>query len=263
MDLGLKNKVAMVAGASKGLGFAVASVLAAEGALVSMASRNTAAIQEAKARIRKTANVEVLACTADVTSPGALEQWRDDTVREFGGVDLLFVNSGGPPAGTFAALTDAQWNHAVELLLMSSVRLVRSVLPSLRSRGGGSIVFSTSTSVREPIENLVLSNVVRATLPALAKTLARELAPDHIRVNSLMPGRIETDRVRELDAGAAKKKGITEAEQKAAMLAQIPLGRYGDPDEYARAAVFLLSSASSYITGVTLQVDGGAIKSVY
>lgn len=263
MDLGLKNKVAMVAGASKGLGFAVASALASEGALVSMASRNTAAIQDARARIRKAANAEVFACTADVTGAEAIERWRDDTVREFGGVDLLFVNSGGPPAGTFATLTDAQWNHAVDLLLMSSVRLVRSVLPSMRSRGGGSILFSTSTSVKEPIENLVLSNVVRSTLPALAKSLARELAPDRIRVNSLMPGRIETDRVRELDAGVAQKKGITEAQQKAAMVAQIPLGRYGDPAEYARAAVFLLSSAASYITGAALQVDGGSIRSVY
>jgi 3-oxoacyl-[acyl-carrier protein] reductase len=262
MDLGLKGKVAMIAGASKGLGFAVASILAREGCFVSIASRNTQAIQSAKALIQKESRTEVLACTADLTSAGAIERWRDDTVREFGGIDLLLVNSGGPPAGTFASLTDAQWQEAVELLLFGSLRLVRSVLAPMRARGGGSILFSTSTSVKEPIDNLVLSNVVRSTLSALSKTLAKELAGDRIRVNNLMPGRIDTDRVKELDAVNARSRGVTPEEQKQAMLGQIPLGRYGEPEEYARAAVFLLSPAASYITGATLQVDGGSLKSV-
>jgi 3-oxoacyl-[acyl-carrier protein] reductase len=262
VDLGLKNKIAMVAGASRGLGFAVASILAREGVMVSIASRNTSAIQSAKARLKEESRSEILACTADLTSAQAIERWRDDTVREFGGIDLLFVNSGGPPAGTFEAVSDAQWRDAVELMLFGSVRLVRCAIPSMKARGGGSILFSTSVSVKEPIDNLVLSNVVRATLPALAKTLARELARDGIRVNNLMPGRIDTDRVRELDETNAKKRGVSVEEQKEAMLRQIPMGRYGKPEEYARAAVFLLSPAASYITGATLQVDGGALKSV-
>jgi len=261
MDLGLNGKVAMVAGASKGLGFAVARRLAKEGSQVSIASRDTTSIQSAKSRIEKETGSGVLACTADVRSPDAIDRWRDDTVREFGGIDMLFINSGGPPAGTFLAHDDKAWQDAIDLLLLSAVRLARSVIPNMKTRGGGSIVFSTSASVREPVENLVLSNVVRGAIPGLAKTLSREFAGDNIRVNSIVPGRIDTDRLKELDTFGAKKKGISTEEQKKLVISQIPLGRYGDPDEFARAAVFILSPAASYITGASLQVDGGMIKS--
>jgi len=261
MDLGLKNKVAMIAGASKGLGFGVARALAAEGAQISIASRDIASIQAAKAAIRGSTKVEIFACATDVRSPGAIERWKEDTLREFGGIDLLFANSGGPPAGGFLSFDDKAWKEAVDLLLLSAVRLARAVIPAMKQRKGGSILFSTSSSVKEPQENLALSNVVRAAVPTLAKTLSREFAADGIRVNNLIPGRIDTDRVRELDEINAGKKKITVEEQQRLMKAMIPLGRYGLADEYARAAVFLLSPAASYITGATLQVDGGYIRS--
>lgn len=263
MDLGLTGKIAMVAGASKGLGFAVARLLAAEGASVSLASRDADAIQSAKAQIENATGKTVYACAADVRSGPAILQWRDETVKQFGGVDLLFANSGGPPAGGFMAFDDQAWQDAVALLLLSAVRMARAVIPVMQQRGGGSIVFSTSSSVKEPIENLALSNVVRAAIPALAKTLSREFAADKIRCNNLIPGRIDTDRVRELDAINAKKKNIAVEEQQRTMAAAIPLGRYGTAEEYARAAVFLLAPVSAYITGATLQVDGGVVRSVF
>jgi len=263
MDLGLKNKIAMVSGASKGLGFAVAKALAAEGALVSIASRDTGSIQAAKAAIRDETRVEVFACTADVRSAEAVERWKDDTTREFGGIDLLFSNTGGPPSGGFLNFDEKEWKDAIELLFMSTIRMTKAVIPGMKQRGGGSVVFSTSSSVKEPIDNLTLSNVARAPVAALAKTLSREFAKDGIRFNNLIPGRIQTDRLDELDMTNAKKKHITVEEQRKAMMANIPLGRYGTVDEFARAAVFLLSPASSYITGASLQVDGGMLKGVY
>jgi 3-oxoacyl-[acyl-carrier protein] reductase len=262
MDLGLNGKVAMISAASKGLGFAVARALAAEGASVSISSSNATSLQAAKASIERDSNRAILDCVADVRSGDAIEKWYETTVQRFGGVDLLFVNSGGPPAGGFMSFDDKAWQDAVDLLLLSAVRMVRTVLPSLKQRGGGSVVFTASSSVKEPIENLTLSNVVRATVPALSKSLAREFAVNSIRFNTLVPGRIDTGRVRSLDAFNAQKKNIPVEDQRRLMQAAIPLGRYGEVEEYARAAVFLLSPASSYVTGAVLQVDGGMIRSV-
>src|SRR5262249_32613029 len=167
---------------------------------------------------------------------------------------------GGPPAGTALAFDDGAWQAAFDLLLMSVVRAVRLVVPSMRSRGGGSILVGTSSTVKEPFPNLALSNVMRAGVTALVKTLAGELAGDRIRVNSLLPGRIATDRLNYLDEANAKKAGITAQEQRDGALATIPMGRYGEPDEFGRAGAFLLSDAAAYITGAALQVDGGLIR---
>ena len=263
MDLGLTGKVAMVGGGSRGLGFAVARALAREGADVSLASRRIETARDAAQRIAMETGAEVVGCEADLARASAIEGWYGATVGHFGGVDLLCVNTGGPPAGPALAFDDAAWQSAVDLLLFSAIRLVRLTVPSMTARGGGAMLFSTSSSVKEPNPTLALSNVVRASVAALAKTLANELAPARIRVNCLVPGRIDTDRVRELDAIRARQMGVSPEEQRAFSQGTIPLGRYGDPEEFGRAAAFLLSDASSYTTGATLQVDGGLIKSVW
>jgi len=260
MDLGLKGKIAMVGGASKGLGYAVARALAGEGAQVSIASRDAGAIQRAAETIGRETGVKTVAVAADLSKADGVAQWHTKTIDQFGGVDLLFANTGGPPAGTALSLDDQAWQNAFELLLLSVVRSVRLVVPSMRARGGGAILVGTSSSVKEPIANLALSNVLRSGVTSLAKTLSLELAPDKIRVNTLIPGRIDTDRVRWLDEVNAKKNGISVADVQARALASIPIGRYGEPDDFGRTAAFLLSDAASYITGAAVQVDGGLIK---
>jgi 3-oxoacyl-[acyl-carrier protein] reductase len=232
MDLGLKGKVAMVAGASRGLGFAVAEALAREGA------------------------------TVDVRNGGQIAAWAQKTVERFGGIDLLFTNGGGPPSGAAISFDDAAWQNAIDLLLFSTLRMVRAAVPSMKQRGGGSILMSTSASVKEPIPNLGLSTVLRASVSALSKTLALELAADKIRVNQIIPGRIDTDRVKQLDEIAGKKQGITTDQAKAKAMAAIPMARYGEAPEYGRVAAFILSDAAAYMTGSTVQVDGGLIRSV-
>jgi 3-oxoacyl-[acyl-carrier protein] reductase len=262
MDLGLKGKVAMVAGASRGLGYAVARGLAAEGVKVSMASRDEAKITAAAARVAGETYSDTSGFALDVRSAESLAAWHAKTCEQFGGVDLLFVNAGGPPAGTALSFDDEGWKGAFELLVLSAIRMVRLAVPTMRSRGGGAIVVSTSSAVKEPIPNLALSNVVRSSVSALSKTLANELAADRIRVNHLLPGRIDTDRVRELDTMRGNAAGTSADDVKATYSKIIPLGRYGAPDEFASAAVFLFSDAARYITGASLQVDGGLVKGV-
>lgn len=262
MDLNVRGKVAMVAGASRGMGYAVARVLAAEGARVSITARNESALKEAAGRIESETKAEVFFYPADLHLAGAIDHWAARTIEHFGGVDLLFANTGGPASGPVLSFDDNAWKDAHELLVLSSIRMARAVVPSMKTRGGGSILFNTSTSIREPISNLALSNVERPAVAALSKTLAQELAPHKIRVNVILPGRIDTDRVRELDTLRAGKEGITPAEQKSRTEKTIALGRYGSVDEFAKAAVFLLSDAASYVTGASLLVDGGLVKGV-
>lgn len=262
MDLGLKGKVALVAGASKGLGYAVARALAADGASVSISSRDEKSIADAARRIETETGARVLSMPVDVRDKAAIERWVAQAAETFGGIDALMTNSGGPPAGAAVSFDDQAWQDAADLLLFSTLRMIRAAVPHMEKRGGGSILVSTSSSVKEPIPNLGLSTVLRASVSALAKTLALELAGKKIRVNQIIPGRIDTDRVRQLDEINAKKQGITPAEAKAKAEGAIPLGRYGHVDEFGRVGAFLLSDAASYMTGATVQVDGGQIRSV-
>jgi 3-oxoacyl-[acyl-carrier protein] reductase len=263
MDLGLKGKVAMVAGASRGLGYGVALGLAREGARVSISSRNADSIADAARRIGAETGADAFATSVDVRSGESIKAWFDATVQKFGGVDLLYVNAGGPPAGTTLSFDDEVWKTTFDLLVLSAVRMVRLAAPSMKTRGGGAIVVSTSTSVKEPIPNLALSNIVRASTAALSKTLSTELANDGIRVNHLLPGRILTDRIRELDTIRGKATGSSAEDVQATYAKTIALGRYGEAEEFANAALFLFSNAARYITGASLQVDGGLVKSVF
>ena len=260
MDLGLKGKIAMVGGASKGLGFAVARALAGEGAQLCIASRDTTAIQRAAAIIQAETGIRPVPIAADLSRADAIAAWHEATVTHFGGVDLLFANTGGPPAGSALSFDDRAWQCAFELLLMSVVRSIRLVVPSMTSRGGGAILVGTSSSVKEPVPNLALSNVLRSGVTSLAKTLSVELAPQNIRVNTIIPGRIATDRLQQLDEINANRQGLSLPEHQARAAASIPLGRYGAPDDFGRVGAFLLSDAASYITGASVQVDGGLIK---
>jgi len=229
---------------------------------VSIASRGREAVAAAGEKIQKESGVAVVAHAADLSDADAIGGWYKETVDRFGGVDLLFTNTGGPPAGAALAFDDQGWRSAFDLLVLSAIRTVRLVVPNMQTRGGGAILMGTSSSVKEPIANLALSNVLRASVAALAKTLAIELAPNKIRVNNLIPGRIDTDRLRELDDISAKRAGISAQEQQKRAVATIPLGRYGQADEFGRTAAFLLSDAAAYITGASIQVDGGLIRGV-
>lgn len=261
MDLGLRGKVAMVAASSRGLGFGIARELAREGALVSIGSRTEADIFDAAALLSD--ETEVLPNVFDAGDPDSINEWLDNTINAFGGVDMLVVNAGGPPAGNFDSLDDNDWQASFELTLMSAVRMIRIVLPSMRQAGGGSILTITSSSVKEPIDFLLLSNVMRSGVTSLAKSLSLQLAPENIRINNLMPGRIDTARVQSLDAMKAEMRNLAVEEVRAANELGIPLGRYGTIEEFGRLGAFLLSDAASYITGQTIAVDGGSIKTVW
>lgn len=264
MDLGLKGKVALVLAASKGLGRASAAALAAEGTLVTIGARNRQALEQAAREIQLESGSRILAVPTDVTKVEELEAIVETTIHEFGRVDILVNNAGGPPAGTLETLGDDQWQTAFELTLLSTARLIRLVLPHMRQAGAGRIINIVSTSVKEPIANLLLSNAIRPGVVGLAKTLSIELAPDNITVNNICPGRILTDRLRQ--GSTIKEKiaqGMSEAEALSAIAQAIPMKRLGKPEEVGALVTFLASQQAGYITGATIQIDGGLVRAIY
>jgi len=249
------SRVALVCAASKGLGRACAEALARDGCRVAICSRGGAALRDARAAI-EAAGGEAIAIDADLRRAADVTRVVEETVRAFGGLDILVSNTGGPPSGPFMAIDEAAWSDAIDSLLLSVVRLCRAAIPHLRTRGGGRIINITSISVKQPIEGLVLSNALRAAVTALAKTLAVELAPDNILVNCVAPGYTRTGRVVELAAQTAAREDKAPEEIERRIMAGIPLGRMGQPDEFAAVVAFLASPAASYVSGVTIPVDG-------
>jgi 3-oxoacyl-[acyl-carrier protein] reductase len=260
MDLQLTGKRALVTGASRGLGYATALGLAQEGCQLVINSRNPDSIAQAVKTITQQTGAAVHPIAGNVAEPAFPAQLVHDTLERLGGLDLLVTNTGGPPAGKFSDFDDAAWQQAVELSLLSHVRLIRGALPYLRKSTAASVLTITSYSVKQPIANLVLSNSVRAATVGLTKTLALELGADGIRFNSILPAWTETERVYELMSHRAKINGTSVEEEIARQCKDSPLGRMAQPAEFANAAVFLLSPAASYITGVMLTVDGGMYK---
>ena len=260
MDLGLKNKRALVTGASRGLGFATASMLAREGCRVAVNSRSEENARTAAEKIAAETGTQAIGLAGDVSNPLVPDELVARTVEAFGGLELLVTNAGGPPSGAFEAHDEATWQKAIDLSFMSHVRLIRAALPYLRQSDAASVLTITSVSVKQPIANLVLSNSIRAATVGLTKSLALELGQDGIRFNSILPGWTETERVGDLMAFRAKNNNTTVEEEIRKQAAESPLGRMGVPEEFANAAVFLLSPAASYITGVMLNVDGGMYK---
>ena len=259
MDLGLTGKVALVTAASKGMGKASAMGLAAEGAKVVMCARTESDLKDAAEEIRAKTKAEVLAMPADVTKKDDVAALVDRAVKTFGHVDILVANAGGPPRGYFEDMTDEQWQGAFDVSLLSVVRLVRAVLPSMKARRWGRILTIQSVSVKQPIPELLLSNAVRPGVAGMMKTLAGQLGKDGITVNTVCPGKIMTDRF----LGGQKISGLTREEYVARAVEDVPVGRVGTPEEFANVIVFLASERASYVTGVSVQVDGGLVRGLF
>jgi 3-oxoacyl-[acyl-carrier protein] reductase len=264
VDLNLGGRVGLVNAASRGLGRGIAEALAAEGARLVISSRHQEAVERVAAEISATYGAEVLPVAADVTDHAAADRLVSAAVGHFGGLDILVNNSGGPPGGTFGDFGDDAWQRAFELLLLNVVRMVRAALPHLRASGHGRIINVASTSVRQPIPGLVLSNSLRAGVAGLAKTLSGELAADQVTVNTVLPGRILTDRLREGFAARAGLLGVPVDDLVRAEVArEVPLGRVGEPQDMGKLVAFLCSDAAGYITGQTVAVDGGQVRGLF
>ncbi|MBL8189292.1 MAG: SDR family oxidoreductase [Acidobacteria bacterium] len=258
MDLGLTGRVAMVAAASKGLGKACALALAQEGCRVSICSRDAETLAIAGAEISTFGEVKEV--VADVASPQSLENWYQKTVEQFGQVDILVTNTGGPPVSRFLQLSDEQWLAGVESTLMNVVRLSRLVIPSMQQRKWGRIIHLTSLVAKQPIDELTISSTLRAGLSGLTKTMANQLGPDGITVNAVLMGQILTDRQSAIADVRVKEQGISYEEHFRRLAAEIPLRRLGEPREVGEVVAFLASERASYLTGVSLPVDGGLIR---
>ena len=262
MDLGLTGKIAAVYGASRGLGRAAAEALAAEGARVAVIARQEATLRDAAAAIAQRTGAEVVPITCDVSQPGEARRSVQDVAARFGGLDILVNNSGGPRAGSFDTLSEGDYAHAVDLLFLSVVRTCLEAVPLMRRRGSGRIINITSVTVKQPEGNLLLSNAVRPAVVGFAKSLALELAPERITVNCVAPGYTRTERVVELNAANAAREGTTPEAVEQRLVASIPMRRLGEPQELAALIAFLASGQAAYITGATLQVDGGYVRSL-
>jgi 3-oxoacyl-[acyl-carrier protein] reductase len=260
METGLRNRVAIVAASSQGIGFATAEAFAAEGARVAMCARNPETLQRAADKIRQQYKAEVLAEPFDVTDPDAVRRFVDSVVNRFGRVDICITNAGGPPAKGFLATTTAEWRKAIDQNLMSTIYFAREVIPHMQKNRWGRIVTITSITTKQPVPDLVLSNAVRTAVVGLVKSLANEFGKDGILVNNVGPGFTATDRLKELAKARAAATGKSENEIFESWAADSPMKRIGEPREVAEAILWLASDRASFITGQTILVDGGAYK---
>lgn len=260
MDLGLRDKVAVIAASSRGLGFAAALELVNEGAKVVVTGRDNGRLNEAVHRLAEAAGSDsaVAGLAVDVTDPGGIHELVEFAVGGFGRLDIVMTNAGGPPGGVFTSLDTAAWEKGFNLTLMSAVNLIQAALPYLRQSDAASILTITSVSVKQPIAGLLLSNVMRPAVAGLTKTLSQELGREGIRVNSILPGWTATERVDEIMAYRTQQNQTTREAEIAKIANSVPLGRMGQPEEFGRVAAFLVSPAASYVNGVMLQVDGGS-----
>jgi 3-oxoacyl-[acyl-carrier protein] reductase len=261
MDLGLNGKIALVTAASQGIGMATARALAREGARVAISARDLGALERAAAEIREQTRAEVHPFVCDLTQPAQIASMVDAVIARYGTIHVLVNNAGGPPPGGADNLTDADWQRAFELTLMSAVRTTRAVLPFMRRQRWGRIVNVSSFSVKQPIPDIMLSNSLRLGVAGWAKTVANQVATDNVLINTVGPGWTRTDRVTQMLASRAASSAQTTAEVEAQIARGVPLGRLAEPEEIANVIVFLASQCASYVTGTLLPVDGGVVQS--
>lgn len=260
MNLGLQDKGVLVLASSSGLGKAGATEFAKKGSKVMLFSRDEQKVSQAAESIKKdTGNNNIYYTVGDMTQAEDIQNAVDQTVLKFGSIDVLVNNTGGPPAGKFLDFSDEDWQKSYELVLLSFIRSIRAAIPYMKKQGGGKIINSTSSSVKRVIDNLILSNTLRMGVIGLTKTLSQELGPDNILINAIGPGRISTDRTKHLDTVNAERKGVSATDIEQESISQIPLGRYGTPEEYGKLITFLCSEENTYITGQTILADGGLV----
>ncbi len=263
MNLGLQGKVAIVAAASQGLGKAIAMELSKEGAMVAICSRDEGRVKAAASEISKESEGRVMAVQADVTSYEEIKAFVQKVVETYGGVDVVVTNAGGPPPGGFEDVGDREWYDTYDLTFLSAVRLIRECLPYMKEKRWGRIVVMTSIAVKQPVDNLALSNAVRLAVVGMAKSLAKDLAPYNITVNMTSPGYIATNRLKELFEASGKKQGKTGEEILDSVVKTIPMGRLGEPKEMGELVAYLASERASYLTGNIIQLDGGVYRGIF